>query len=409
MGGALAFGFATHLFAVVEERHSVPSPMIPLAIVGLLLGLVEWRSDRVAPAVLAPRSVIVGLVALGGYALAKAVSSVDALDTAAVSAEAQAWVKNVVIVAGLVAVVTTPRRVRWVLWTVVAAAALIAVPALVQVLAGTHRFLGGLTYFEPGTIAGSRVWLPAGPVGDANEFARQALVLLAFVGFAALMATGRWSRRAAIATGLCLVALVFATRSRGGLVAMLAMGLVAIAMSARSRRQLRTWIVGFVAVVALAFGVATAFGVTKDFGDIGAYFGADVPSDSSAALHASTFRAGLRMWADHPVFGVGPGNFELHYLPIAADLGIESTGRPRAPHNVAVELLAETGLVGLVVFAGMAVAVGWPMRLPLRRPVLLAAVGFAVAGFTQGLGVHAPLLLIASIGLIAHRPGIAVR
>jgi O-antigen ligase len=253
------------------------------------------------------------------------------------------------------------------------------------------------------------VWLPAGPVGDANEFARQVLVLLAFVVHMVRSSGRPWPRRAAGATALCLVAIVFATRSRGGLVALVAMGLLAIALSARSRRQLHTWVVGFVAVVAVALGVATAAGITKDFADVGAYFGAEVPSDSSAALHASTFRAGLRMWVDHPVVGVGPGNFEQLYLPIAADLGIESTGKPRAAHNVVVELLAETGIVGLAVFAAMAVAVMWPMRPPLRRPVVLAASAFAVAGLTQGFGIHGPLLLIVSLGLIAHRPVMTVR
>ncbi len=143
--------------------------------------------------------------------------------------------------------------------------------------------------------------------------------------------------------------------------------------------------------------LASAAGMLKDFSEVRAYVGGHVPSDSSAAGHASTFRAGLEMWQDDPWLGVGAGNWRHHYLPLAAELGIDDTGLDRAPHNVAVELLAETGLVGLVAFAVAVGAVARVVAPRWRHPLGVAALGYALAGFTQGFNNIGPLMVLFSL------------
>ena len=52
--------------------------------------------------------------------------------------------------------------------------------------------------------------------------------------------------------------------------------------------------------------------------------------------------AGVRVWLDHPFFGAGLGGF-----PYAADLGDDPGSYP---HNVFVEILAEHGIFGFIIF-----------------------------------------------------------
>ena len=60
--------------------------------------------------------------------------------------------------------------------------------------------------------------------------------------------------------------------------------------------------------------------------------------------------AALRMWESTPWFGVGAGNYEAVYDAFALPLWTEALGHA---HNLYLNLLAETGLVGFTVFVTM--------------------------------------------------------
>jgi putative inorganic carbon (hco3(-)) transporter len=81
-------------------------------------------------------------------------------------------------------------------------------------------------------------------------------------------------------------------------------------------------------------------------------------SDSSQVNQESSFKgrnaelqAGILMFTDSPLYGVGAGNYEPNYLDYARRIGIESRNEERQPHSLYFEILAETGLVGGVAFA----------------------------------------------------------
>ena len=48
------------------------------------------------------------------------------------------------------------------------------------------------------------------------------------------------------------------------------------------------------------------------------------------------------MWADRPLLGVGPDNFEAHYEQYAQRVGTDQRAQERAAHNLYLESLAET-------------------------------------------------------------------
>lgn len=54
-----------------------------------------------------------------------------------------------------------------------------------------------------------------------------------------------------------------------------------------------------------------------------------------------------RMFADHPLLGVGLNNFKPNYLDYSRDLGIDSRLEERSPHSMYLQFMAEHGIFGL--------------------------------------------------------------
>lgn len=75
--------------------------------------------------------------------------------------------------------------------------------------------------------------------------------------------------------------------------------------------------------------------------------------DTSFRGRTSEMLTGLTMFASHPIFGVGAGNYPLNYQHYAQLIGIEFRAQARDPHSLYVQLLAETGILGALAFLGM--------------------------------------------------------
>ncbi len=92
------------------------------------------------------------------------------------------------------------------------------------------------------------------------------------------------------------------------------------------------------------------------------------------------YHMGWQVWSERPLLGTGWGGF-----PITAGFG-EDSGL--YPHNLLLELLAETGVPGFLLFLLLLVGVTLPaVRLadPRRSPFLVIALGFLVAGWVNAL------------------------
>ena len=102
------------------------------------------------------------------------------------------------------------------------------------------------------------------------------------------------------------------------------------------------------------------------------------------------------MWAQHPLFGSGIGSF-----PIIIGLG----DIREYPHNVILEILAELGLVGLLIFGlllffGLRILVkNFFTNTPLTLFIfLLFTISFIESLFSSDISDHR--LLILSLGLM---------
>jgi O-antigen ligase len=110
--------------------------------------------------------------------------------------------------------------------------------------------------------------------------------------------------------------------------------------------------------------------------------GTDANADQSTQGRATEMAAAAQVFVDHPVLGVGPGNFPLYYREYAERIGGEihdavSSGKnkgaqaERQAHNMYISQLAELGLLGSLPFfailIGVSVALGRTRKLWVRR------------------------------------------
>lgn len=93
-------------------------------------------------------------------------------------------------------------------------------------------------------------------------------------------------------------------------------------------------------------------------------------SDKTASSRLVFWKAGLMMFRDHPVLGVGIRNFALTRLDKYADLGW--TERKWVPHSIYIEVLSELGVSGFVPAVALFVLF---FRLNARTRRLLLALG----------------------------------
>jgi O-antigen ligase len=59
------------------------------------------------------------------------------------------------------------------------------------------------------------------------------------------------------------------------------------------------------------------------------------------------------MFLDNPLLGVGKGNYPERYQEYAVRTGITPSRQVYSPHNLYLEVLAENGLLGVLIFGAM--------------------------------------------------------
>ena len=211
-----------------------------------------------------------------------------------------------------------------------------------------------------------------------------------------------------VAAILILSAGLAASGSRGGLFAALVSIVAALALSRGRRLQLGALIV--TAVVFAGAFVATSSPSTWE----------RVRSfDSGGTGRIDLWTVAWRMSEEHPVTGVGVNNFrsessEYVLQPGSIDEAGLIVGRPHVVHNVYLQLLAETGIVGLALFAvviGAAVSATWraAARLAaageeraaaLARAILIAQLGALSASVFLSNGYDKRIWLLFALGCV---------
>jgi len=227
-----------------------------------------------------------------------------------------------------------PERANSLAWSLAAVAGItggVAVLETVGVLPGRFPEASGLNRAALG-------------FGQPNGLGMFLALSLPFTIHVCRVAESRFARWMGTAIACATVAGIVGTFSRGAWLSILA-GAAVLPLAGQWRGALRIW------------GVALLFSIGADVITGGAIretiFG--LFQDWSVAQRASLMFAGIQMFLQNPVVGVGPGGFgpELDRIgalvPTLWDL-------KDTPHNAYVQMAAETGLIGLAAFVAFLLA-----------------------------------------------------
>jgi O-antigen ligase/polysaccharide polymerase Wzy-like membrane protein len=396
-----AWAAALLLFMLFSRISDLPAfDRLPISpnqlLVGLLLSLLVFDRLRGRRPLVWDR--LIGWMLL--YALAVGLSTLGAFNGISTLAALVACLRDVVIALSVLNLVRRGADFQVVSWGLIAAGLLLVVAELID--AATGFSLGGLSTSEYAHLAyGTYGQLYGGSVGDSNSFA-QLLVPLVAVALVQVWTEPRrpWRWLAGFAVALLTLGLVL-TYSRGGLLALLTVvGLVALRQRRQPRRLLALTLVLLPLVfapptyherllataewISLRLHPATTGAVVATPTQLPGSLAAATPVGTIApaaptvptatSLSAATtppapepdygslyersviWQVGFQMFLDRPLTGIGKGNYYAAYFDyvdaVAADLGYL---KPRGAHSTPVQVLAETGLLGLLTFGGVVV------------------------------------------------------
>ncbi len=313
---------------------------------GVLVGLgflgVLLSRQRVFPALLQQRRLVIGIVL---FLLWLTISTAWAIDPGTALSQAGFW-----WLAGLafLIVMTTLTRGRDIALVALAFVAGATVAAVIGLASGglATGGLGSTAGAVGQTAVNGRL---TGGGGDPNLQAAGFIAAM-FLAMGLITVYRHWVIRLGLLAAFVLITIAFfATESRGGL---LALGVSTIAAFVLLKGQRRR-ILGFMLVGALVAAVALALkpGALSRITDFG----------GGTSGRSDIWSVATKVFTEHPIVGVGLNNFQVvepHFALLHRNVSrvtyIAET--PFPAHNTYLQLLAETGVIGLIGFLAVVFA-----------------------------------------------------
>ena len=355
-----------------------PSMWIAIA---TLVGVALNRRERLF--VLEKRTILLGLFVAAVVASAFAAINPD------ISLRDDANVLNLVKVVFIAVLTTglvnTRERARWLLLVIGGSLGLLAVKTMFQGLGNPGHVFHG----------------PGGMIADNNDYGLALVMTLPIVFFLFREERGWFLKILLLVMSVACVAGVLLTRSRGGVVAL---AVVFVAMLFLSRKNPLALVFAPLALAVVVVAVPSAL-LTRLRALLGGV------QDASSAERIVAWKKAINMFADHPVMGVGPGNFvhEFHnYAPHESALGVVE--KAVVPHNTYLHILAESGFIAFALFVVLiAVTIAALGRLirssgEAWRTNYATAVLLSILGFMAG----AVFLSRTHFDLFYHLIGVSV-
>jgi len=250
-------------------------------------------------------------------------------------------------------------------------------------------------------------------VGNANVLA---MVLVAGIALAvgAAIASRRSPeiRTAALGVaGLCLISLIF-TGSRSGIISLAVVLITSVLFAGRWRAQALGGTVAIATISVVLFVLLAPPEIRERIAQT-------TPGQASAATEGrvTLWQVAGRMVEDRPLIGVGLGSFQAASADYVLEPG--TLGRtdqiiddPKVAHNVYLQSLAETGIVGALLLLGV---FGFPLVCALAaarnfergddremeimaRALSVALVSMLAANFFASEPLNKPLWLLMGLG-----------
>ncbi|WP_339134460.1 MAG: O-antigen ligase family protein [Candidatus Electrothrix sp. GW3-4] len=347
----MIFMIYTKLSYVLINYHGLPSIGKPVVLLMLLIILARWIWFGEKPENWLPATFI-----LGGYAFLAIYSGTYAPDLDLVQEALGDFVKDAVILYIIATQIKNRSTFRRVIWILLLGGAFLGTISTYQYLTGTFEN----DYWGFGQASIENIvsdteeddYRIGGPGFGPNYYG---IILLLVVP----LALDRiWSEKKRIYrmiagwTFFVTVLSIFVTFSRTAF-----LGLVAVLGFLFIRRPPKPSALIFTIII---LGVSTLYmpaKFTNRLKELGKFLpgasSADVASDASFSGRLSENISAIQMFNDHPVRGVGLGNYEHYYQSYAQYLGLDSRREVRAAHSLYLENISELGVLGLCWLLGL--------------------------------------------------------
>ncbi|OBB35442.1 O-antigen ligase family protein [Mycobacterium sp. 852002-51961_SCH5331710] len=410
----------------VTNISGVVGPRGPVSLfrISLLIGLITLGRALLDPASRSRlnRWTLVFIALVGFFLTTRFLASVGAQDVAAAFGLLKNEVADLVFVVVVMMLIQMTER-QWAVAAavVISLAAISALTVLNEVFfSGAMSFGGFATVTEAsGELVTTQRY--GGPLPDSNFWGRHLIMGLPLAGALVVRAQRDGQRRVVMGWAVAILSLlagVYLTQSRGTFIATFVVLAIWTLLSGPAAR--RAAIKGLPVAVLLLLVPGVGNRLLALLADV---YGSQ-PSYSIDPSVASRMAAGEVAWAmfdDRPVFGFGPGGFQLQVERYSGLVPTAVTNPPTAAaHDLYAQMASESGVVGLIGWAilvlGVVLSIGIRVaQLALQsesaeRSLAAAALAAIVGWSVASIFIHLSYLrtfgiLLALAGAMAAQTG----
>jgi putative inorganic carbon (HCO3(-)) transporter len=367
---ALVFITYTMLTEVLVNTHGAPSLTKPVIALLLLLLLARWFLRGEPPA-----GGGVALVLMIGYVLLTSLSLFYAGAIDSTLENISELVKNAAIAIIVTLMLKCGDALRRVSRSLLVGGLFLGTISSYQYLTGTftNEYWGfGLARIQD-IVGAEQSYRIGGPIGDPNFYGQMLLFVVPLaVDCLRYDKENLWRLIAACALAVTLLSIAF-TFSRG---TFLAAGIILLLMLVKDPpRPAVTAAILALTVIALLALMPQYLGRMLTVAESVSNLGNDTTSnlqDDSIQGRLSIMHVALKIFLDHPLLGIGLGNFEHYYQQYALQFYIPHRGTDMAAHSLYLEIAAERGLLGLAVYL---VLIWYIFRIIMKSARQLHAAG----------------------------------
>lgn len=256
--------------------------------------------------------------------------------------------KDILIIYCILFCLRKPEDWKGAITVIIVITAILCTLGIYQIVTGNFT----QTFFELSVIdSDDRI---SGPINEPNMWAQVVISVIPFIIFRLLNSSSKQKFIYSVLLTILLINFVN-TYSRGGYVAFLISILLIMIFFTRFNLLFISSIVGLgILLIPLLPPEAIARFQTLNLftqeNQTGVY------EDASFRGRTSEVIAGIQMFADHPIFGIGLENYARNYQKYAQIIGIEYRSEEREAHSLYAELLAERGIVGFLSFVAIVIS-----------------------------------------------------
>jgi O-antigen ligase len=357
--GLLIFISHARLSDTLVHYHQAPSIVTPL-----VLGLILMATFKMIMTHQYPSGLRSPFGLMAGYFMACLVSLTSARDLDIALLGVSDLAKDILFALTLMIILKTDREkaLETAFWAIILSALLLSAIAVYQYL--TQDFgsdFGGLAQAAKQNLSGHvETYRISGTIGDPNFFAQILLIALPLSVDRSMNGDHRATRWLAGVGAILTSLAVLLTFSRGALIGLIGM----LALVGIHKRPSLALILG-----CLCLAMAALLLLPERYLDrlmaLPLSLTAPLSSGVEDSLRGriSELASGLLMFMDHPLFGVGLNNYPINYQDYSQQLGYESRHTERHAHNMFLEWMAETGIIGAAFLFSMI----WLMFRNLRE------------------------------------------